>query len=90
VRLHGLVKTAELRASAPDSEQIEMILRVQGVGPGQPRQIVVPFALLVADESLDPDRVSGRAFQAEVEPDEEGRFLASQITFSARMLRSEE
>ena len=90
MRLHGVVRTAELQEDPPGSDRIEMALRVQGVGPGQPRLIVIPFSLLVENESLDPDGVTGRGFEAEVGQDEQGRWLVAQIAFASRVLRPPE
>jgi hypothetical protein len=90
MRLHGLVQSAELQERPPESGQIEMDLRVQGVGPGQPRRLVVPFSVLVADETLDPERITGCAFEAEVALDPQGRTVVSRITFSGKMLRPKE
>jgi hypothetical protein len=87
MRIHGVVRTAELREYPPASERIELVLRVQGVGPAQPRSIVVPYAMLLADEMLDPDLVAGRGFEAEVALDDEDRWVASAIQFASRVLR---
>jgi len=37
----------------PGSETIELVLRVQGVGPGQPRKVVIPYAMLLGDDEGD-------------------------------------
>jgi hypothetical protein len=89
MHLRGIVQTAVLEETDPGSGTIEMILRVQGVGPGQPRKLVIPYALLLEDESLDPDLISGRRFEAEVEPDEP-RWVVTQIAFASRVLRPPE
>ena len=64
-----------------------MLLRVQGVGPGQPRSFVIPFSLLLQYESLDPDEVTGRGFEAEVGQDAAGRWVVSEIAFASKVLR---
>lgn len=87
MHLHGLIRDAELRENPPGSDRIEMILRIQGVGPGQPRLIVAPWTLLVQDESLDPDNVVGRGFDADVDQDEERRWVVERISLTARVLR---
>lgn len=89
MHLRGIVQTAVLEETTPGSGEIEMILRVQGVGAGQPRKLIIPFALLLQDESLDPDLVSGRAFEADVEPNEQ-RWIVSRIAFASRVLRKPE
>ena len=37
MRIRGIVRTATLAENPPGTDQIELILHVQGVGPGQPR-----------------------------------------------------
>ena len=69
MQIRGIVRTATLEENPPGSDQIEMVLRVQGVGPSQPRLLVVPYPLLIGDESLDPDLVQGKGFQADVAQD---------------------
>src|SRR5262249_19790941 len=60
---------------------------VQGVGPQQPRTLVVPFAMLVDDPSLDPEAVTGRGFEADISLDDEDRWVVGQISFASRVLR---
>jgi hypothetical protein len=59
-----------------------MLLRVQGVGPGQPRTLVVPYELLLADPEIDADAVQGKGFEAEVDEADPGRWLVAEITFA--------
>jgi hypothetical protein len=88
MRIRGIVRTAVLEENPPGSDRIEMILRVQGVRPGQPRALVIPFEFLLSDQSLDPDQVQGKGFEAEVAQDEAGRWVASAISIAAsRVLR---
>ena len=69
---------------------VEMHLRLQGVGPGQPRRVVVPFELLLRDPSLEPETIAGKAFQAEVVEAAPGRWVVADIAFGERrVLRSE-
>ncbi len=84
MHLRGIVQTAALEENPPGSETIELVLRLQGVGPGQPRKVVVPYAMLLQDDSLDPDEIAGRAFDADVEQDEPGRWVVSRIAFASR------
>lgn len=86
MHVRGIVQTAELDERPPGSGTIELILRVQGVGAGQPRRLVIPYALLLQDDSLDPDVIAGRGFEAEIEPDEQ-RWLVTRIAFAGRVLR---
>ena len=58
--LHGFVMSAELAENPPGSARIEMALRIQGVGPGQPRRIVIPYDVLLADPSIDGDDIVGQ------------------------------
>jgi len=90
MRLHGVIRTAEFQENPPGSEEIELVLRVQGVGPGQPRTLVVPFPLLVADETLGPEHVAGRGFEAEAEQDEQARWVVRRIDLASRVLRPSE
>ena len=87
MRLRGVVRSAELQENPPGSDQIELALRLQGVGPGQPRLIVVPYTLLLQYESLDPDEVTGRGFEAEVGQDDQGRWMVAEIAFASKVLR---
>jgi hypothetical protein len=87
--IRGIVQTAGLAENPPGSDVIEMVLKVQGVGPGQPRTIVVPLDLLVADPTLDPESVAGHGFEAEVVEAEPKRWVVESITFAGRrVLRS--
>ena len=90
MRIRGVVRTGELLEDPRDPNQVEMALRLQGVGPDQPRLIVVPFALLLADPTLDPDAVGGRRFEAEVSQAEDGRWLVAEIALATRVLREKE
>ena len=66
MRIRGIVRVATLEENPPGSDQIEMLIRVQGVRPEQPRLLVVPYELLLGDETLEPDQVQGKGFEAEV------------------------
>lgn len=88
MRLHGIVMSVALEENPPGSDEIELTLWLQGVGPGQPRRIVVPYELLLSDPDLDADAVQGHAFEAEVEQDETGRWIVGAIGFAdGRVLR---
>ena len=90
MQMHGIVMTATLAEEPPGSDLVEMRLLVQGVGRGQPRKIVVPMDLLVANPEIDPDAIQGHAFQAEVEEVSPQRWVATEIGFAQnRVLRSE-
>jgi hypothetical protein len=89
MRLRGVVRTAELQEVPPGSGRIEIALSVQGVGPGQPRALVIPFERLLEDESLDPEVIRGRGFEAEVENDDQGRWIVVRIAFASMVLRPE-
>ena len=84
MRIHGIVQTVTLCEHPPGSDRIEMLIQAQGVGPNKPRQIVVPFELLVQDTMLDPDSVQGHGFEADVEQDENGRWIVTAIGFARR------
>lgn len=88
MQIRGVIQSAELRELGED--QVEMDVRVQGVGPGQPRRLVVPFALLVADPTLDAEAIGGHGFEALVEQEGAGRWVATEFRVAARrVLRPE-
>jgi hypothetical protein len=88
--LHGFVMSAELGEETPNCERIELTLRIQGVGPGQPRRIVVPYDLLLADPSIDADDVVGRGFEAEVDQAAPNRWEVKRLSLAAKVLRPKE
>lgn len=90
MQLRGIIQSAALEETSPGGEVIEMVLRVQGVGAGQPRKLVVPYAMLLDDETLDPDTIAGRGFEADVDQDASSRWVVSRIAFAARVLRRPE
>ena len=90
MHIRGIVQSASLEEPEPGSEAITMVLKVQGVGPGQPRTLVIPYSLLIEDESLDPDLIKGRGFEADVDQDPAKRWVVSAIAFASRVLRPSE
>lgn len=91
MHMHGIVMRAELRDDPVDADRVELHLVVQGVGRGQPRRVVVPMQVLVANPEIDPDDITGHAFEAEVEEAAPGRWLVSAIGFASnRVLRPDE
>jgi len=91
MQIRGIVRTATLEENPPGSDRIELILRVQGVGAGQPRTLVVPYELLLADPDLDPDAVPGKRFEAEAHEAEPGRWVVGEIAFAmGQFLRKSE
>jgi len=89
MQIRGIVQTAMLCENPPGSDRIELVIQAQGVGPDKPRQIVVPFELLIQDTSLDPDAIQGHGFQAEIQQDEASRWIVLEIGFARRdVLRS--
>ncbi len=91
MQIRGIVRTATLEENPPGSDQIELVLRAQGVGPDQPRFLVVPYTLLLKDPALDPDQILGKGFLAEVVEKHEGRWEIVEIQFaSGRVLRDPE
>lgn len=89
MRLRGIVQTATLQENPPGSEAIELVLRLQGVGPGQPRSVIVPFQLLLDDPSLDPEAAAGHGFEAEVEQAPDGRWIVASISLAQRRVLRE-
>jgi hypothetical protein len=91
MRIRGIVRTATLEEDPPGSDQISMAIRVQGVRPEQPRLLLIPYELLLADPDLGPDEVQGKGFEAEVAQDEAGRWIVAEIALaSGRVLRPPE
>jgi hypothetical protein len=91
MRIRGIVRVATLQENQPGSDQIEMLIKVQGVRPEQPRLLVVPYELLLGDEALEPDSVQGKGFEAEVTEDPRGRWVVVEIAFATgRVLRAPE
>lgn len=89
MHIHGIVRVATLEEDPPGSERINMVLRVQGVRPGQPRLLVVPYELLLTDPGLEPEQVQGKGFEAEASEDASGRWVVVEIAFAAgRVLRA--
>jgi hypothetical protein len=89
MRIKGIVRTGTLEENPPGSDRIEMTLKVQAVGAGQPRTLVVPYELLLGDSSLDPEQIAGKGFEAEAE-DSGGRWIVSWIAVATgRVLRPE-
>jgi hypothetical protein len=88
MRIRGIVRTASLEEDPPGSDQITMVIRVQGVRPEQPRLLVIPYGLLLADPDLGPEEVQGKGFEAEVAQDEARRWIVAEIALaSGRVLR---
>jgi hypothetical protein len=87
MRLRGIIMKAELIEPATpvtDEMAVEMLLWLQGVGPAQPRRIIVPFSMLLENPALDPERITGHGFEAEVEADDEGRWIVQDLQLAAR------
>jgi len=88
MQLRGIVMTAALEENPPGSDRIELQLWLQGVGPGKPRRIVVPYELLLNDPAIDAEAVQGHGFEAEIEQDADGRWIVAAIGFAdGRVLR---
>ena len=88
MQLRGIVMSAALEENPPGSDRIELHLWLQGVGPGKPRRIVVPYELLLDDPEIDAEAIRGHGFEAEVEPDADGRWIVAAIGFAdGRVLR---
>jgi hypothetical protein len=88
MRIRGIVRLATLEENPPGSDRIEMSIRAQGVRPEQPRLLVLPYELLLSDETLEPDQVQGKGFEAEVHEASAGRWVVTEIAFATgRVLR---
>jgi hypothetical protein len=90
MHVHGIVMTAALEEAAGNADLVELHLAVQGVGPGQPRKVVVPMDLLIAQPEIEPESVVGHAFEAEVRQEGPKRWIVESISFATRrVLRPE-
>ncbi len=85
--LHGFVMSAELFEESPGGDRVELVLRIQGVGPGQPRRIVVTHDVLLADPTIDADDVVGRGFEAEVDQVGPARWVVTRLSLAGKVLR---
>jgi hypothetical protein len=91
MRIRGIIRVAALQENPLGTDQIEMLIRVQGVRPEQPRLLVVPYELLLGDETLEPEQVQGKGFEADVNEDSDGRWVVAEIAFATgRVLRAPE
>ena len=79
MRIRGIVRIATLEENPPGSDQIELLIRAQGVRPEQPRLLVVPYELLLGDATLEPEHVQGKGFEADVSEDSDGRGLCRRL-----------
>lgn len=86
--IKGFIQSAELVEDLNGPDRVMMLLKVQGVGPGQPRKLLIPFEILVAQDELDPDRLAGCAFRAAYENVSQATALIEAIEVGAgRVLR---
>jgi hypothetical protein len=91
MQIKGIVRIATLQENPPGSDEIEMLIRVQGVRPEQPRLLVVPYELLLGDLTIEPEQVQGKGFLAEVNEAPDGRWIVAEIAFATgRVLRAPE
>jgi len=91
VTIKGFIQSAELLQDPASDDRVMMVARVQGVGPGQPRKILIPFEILIAQEDLDPETMAGRAFMGSYEQVIEATALINYIEVGpARILRRPE
>lgn len=84
--IRGIVQFAELCEQPAGSGRIEMILQAQGVGRDQPRRLIVPFEMLLADPSLEPESMVGKGFEAEITQDPGQRWVVGRLGLAARDL----
>jgi hypothetical protein len=82
--IRGIIQSAEYAEDPPDSGQIEMLIRVQGVGRDQPRRLVIPMELLLENQALEPDSVRGRSFEAEVEQAPNGKWIVTRLGIAVK------
>jgi hypothetical protein len=84
MRIHGIIQSAEYSEDPPDSGQIEMVIRVQGVGRDQPRRLVIPMEILLENQELEPDSVRGRSFEADVEQDANRKWVVTRLGMAVK------
>ena len=87
MQIRGVIRSAGLQEHPPGSECIELVLSVQGVSPGQPRKLVVPYEYLLRDTTLAPEDVKGRGFAALVSQDGTGRWIVEELSLASKVLR---
>ncbi|MFM7593907.1 MAG: hypothetical protein ACKO85_19135 [Isosphaeraceae bacterium] len=89
--IKGFIQSADLLQDPASEDRVMMIARVQGVGPGQPRKILIPFEILVAQEDLDPNTMAGRTFLGSYDQVIEGTALITYLEVGpGRVLRRPE
>lgn len=89
--IKGFIQSADLLQDPASDDRVMMLARVQGVGPGQPRKIIIPFEILVAQDNLEPETMAGRAFQGSYDEVVEGTALITFIEVGpGRVLRRPE
>ena len=77
--IKGFIQSAELVQDPADEDRVMMVARVQGVGAGQPRKILIPFEILVAQDDLEPETMAGRAFNAVYEQIDQAAAIVTAI-----------
>lgn len=86
--IKGFIQSAELVQDPADEDRVMMVARVQGVGAGQPRKILIPFEILVAQDDLEPETMAGRAFNAVYEQIDQAAAIVTAIEVGpGRVLR---
>lgn len=89
--IRGFIRSAELLQDPGSEERVHLAAAVQGVAPGQPRKILIPFEILIAHDEIDPDTIAGRAFRAEIASVENGLGIVAAIEVGpGRILREPE
>jgi hypothetical protein len=87
--LKGFIQSAELVEDTSGADRVMMIVRVQGVGPGQPRKILIPFEILIVQDDLEAETMGGRAFRAECSGVENAMGMVTAIEVGpSRVLRN--
>ncbi|GIW86998.1 MAG: hypothetical protein KatS3mg108_1322 [Isosphaeraceae bacterium] len=86
MKLRGIVRSSSLQETTEG--QLELRLDLQGVGPAQPRTVVVPQDVLIREAWLDPDEAVGRGIEAEVALADDGRWrVVTLVLGPSRVLR---
>ena len=90
MRIRGIVRVATFEENPPGTDRIEMLIKVQGVGPSSRGSWWFPMSSCLG-RFLEPEHVQGKGFEAEVNEDSDGRWIVEEIAFATgRVLRAPE
>ena len=82
MQIRGIVQRAELEENPPAAIGSRWSSGARESAPTSRGGSWCPYELLLQDPSLDPDQVRGHGFQAEIEQDDNGRWIVEEIGFA--------